>query len=110
MWLESREEEEEERKAQYEHEGGPYEPVPEPKLPSCIQQKPPRLFQSAASLARGRKSKRLIAAAERLRFISHRAECPILPELDREDLFLDADPPIPLIALAFGEHDAVIDS
>lgn len=108
-WMESREEEEEARKGQCEREGVAYEPLKEPALPPSIRSQEPRLSQSPAALVRSRKAKRLIEAVEKLRVISQKADCPALEEKDREDLFPDADPAIPLIALAFGEHDAVIE-
>jgi hypothetical protein len=98
-----------ERKAQCEREGVPYEPIPleEPKLPSCIQTEQPRLAQPPASLARSPKAKQLIEAVEKLRIVAQRATCPVLDDQDREDLFPDTDPALPLIALAFGEHDTI---
>lgn len=107
MWMDGREEEEEERKAQCEREGVLYKPLEEPKLPSLIWAKRPRLSKPLASLARTAKGQQLIDAVERLRVIAHRAKCPVLDTQDREDLFADSDPAIPLITLAFGEHDVV---
>src|SRR5664279_5515913 len=111
MWADSREEDEAERKEQCEREGIPYKPIPldEPKLPSSIRDCLPRLRQPPVSLARSAKAKKLVQAADQLRLVAHRAKCPVLEEQDREDLFPDTDPAIPLIALAFGEHDAVIE-
>jgi hypothetical protein len=39
--------------------------------------------------------------------ISRHAHRPNFDHRDREDLFPDSDPAIPLIALAFGEHDVI---
>jgi len=111
MWMDCREQDEAERREECEREGTPYEPEPseEPKLPACILAEMPRLSQPPMSFARTTKTKKLIGAVESLCLVSHRARCPELDPQEREDLFPDADPPIPLLALAFGEHDAVIE-
>jgi hypothetical protein len=111
MWMDCREQDEAERREEFEREGTPYEPEPseEPKLPACILPEMPRFSRPPLSFARTAKTKRLIAAVEHLRLVSHRARCPELDPQERENLFPDSDPAIPLIALAFGEHDAVIE-
>ncbi len=111
MWMECREQDEAERREECEREGTPYEPEPseEPKLPACVLPEMPRLSRPPMSFARTIKAKKLIEAVEDLRVVSHRAKCSALDPEEREDLFPDADLAIPLIALAFGEHDAVIE-
>lgn len=111
MWMECHEQDEDERREECEREGIPYEPEAseEPKLPACILPEMPRLSRPLLSFARTAKTKRLLAAVEHLRLVSHRARCPELDQQERENLFPDADPAIPLIALAFAEHDAVIE-
>lgn len=111
-WIEMRNDEEEESKAECERKGEPNDPaaqLEEPKLPACIQPEIPPLPRPAPSLARSRKAKQLIAAIDALAQIAQVPHPPInrLSEEDREDLFPDADPDVPMLALAFGDHDAV---
>lgn len=109
-WMEMRDEDEAARKEECEHEGVPYEPgevLEEPKLPRYIGEMPRGRLPEVAKLARSTETARLMQAAERLNRISRRTSCPRLDTTDREELFPDTDPPIPLVALAFGEHDVV---
>jgi hypothetical protein len=46
-------------------------------------------------------------AAQDLYRISRHAHRPNFDHRNREDLFPDSDPAIPLIAMAFGEHDVI---
>jgi hypothetical protein len=109
-WIEMRDEDEAARKEECEREGVAYEPaetLEQPRLPECIRKLPRRRFTDFLTLARSAETARLMQAAERLNRISRRASCPRLAQEDREDLFPDTDPPVPLVALAFGEHDVV---
>ena len=109
-WMEMRDEDEAARKEECGREGVPYEPgevLQEPKLPRCIREMPRGRLPEVAKLTRSRQTARLMQAAERLKRMSRRTSCPHLDTTDREELFLDTDPPIPLVALAFGEHDVV---
>ncbi len=109
-WIEMRDEDEAARKEECEREGVAYEPadtLEEPRLPECIRNLPRRRTADVLKLARSAETSRLMQAAERLNRICRRASCPNLAQEDREDLFPDTDPPVPLVALAFGEHDVV---
>ena len=111
MWMECNEQDEAERRDECERENTPYEPqrLDEPRLPACVQPQTPRFSRAPASLARRSRAKKLIQSVEKLRLASGQTACPELDPQDREKLFFDSDPAIPLIALAFGEHDAVIE-
>lgn len=109
-WVERRAEDEEERKAECDKEGTPFEAleaVKEPCLPRCIGRKPKRRVADVKHLARSEKGLALMEAAERLNRTATSAECPMLNPGDMEDMFPDRDQPIPLVCLAFGEHDIV---
>ena len=109
-WIEMREEDEAERREECEREGIPYEPgeaLVEPKLPDYLVNVPRGKLPDVLRLARGAKAARLMRAAERLNRMSRRARCPKLDPEDREEIFPDSDAPIPLMALAFGEHDVI---
>jgi hypothetical protein len=109
-WNEMRNEDEAERKEECEREGVPYEPtemLDQPDLPGCIGMMPKGKLPNIAKLTRSTETARLMEAAERLNQISHRACCPKFHAEDREDLFPDSDPPVPVAALAFGEHDVI---
>lgn len=112
-WIAMRKDEEKERQAECERNGEAYEPtvqLDEPRLPACVQKEMPILSGPAVSLARSRKTKRLIAAVEELAQIAQRPHPPIthpFSEEDREDLFPDSDQDVPMLTLAFGEHDVV---
>jgi len=109
-WNEMREEDEAERKEECEREGVPYEPgdrLAEPKLPECVGKMPRGKSAEILTLARGAHAARLIQAAQHLNRISRHVRCPRLDAQDREDLFPDSEVPVPLAALAFGEHDVI---
>lgn len=111
-WIEMRAEEEEYKKAECEREGVPYEPTvlpDEPAFPACVQSTSPELLQPAISLAREKRAKRLIHAVESLTDISRRPHPPLvmLSDEDREELYVESDPDVPMLALAFGNHDIV---
>jgi hypothetical protein len=109
-WVEMREQDEAERREECEREGIPYEPgetLGEPMLPECIAKMPCGNRHDAHKLVRSVQSRRLLEAAERLNRVSRPERCPRLDSADREDLFPDSDAPIPLLALAFGEHDVI---
>jgi hypothetical protein len=109
-WIEMRDEDEAVRKEECEREGVAYEPaetLEEPRLPECITTLRRYRVPDALSLARSAEAARLMQAVERLNRASQRASCPNLAQEDREDLFPDTDPPVPLMALAFGEHDVI---
>jgi len=109
-WNEMREEDEAERKEECEREGVPYEPgerLDEPRLPECIGEMRRGKFPDVLALARNPHAARLIRAAEHLNRVSRRACCPRFDAQDREDLFPDSEAPVPLTALAFGEHDVI---
>jgi hypothetical protein len=57
--------------------------------------------------ARGEQAARLIEAVHHLNRVSRRVRCPRFDAQDREDLFPDSEAPVPLTALAFGEHDVI---
>jgi hypothetical protein len=110
MWSDVREEDEAERKEECALAGMPYEPsvlLEEPKLPAYIRTKPKRIPTDISVFAHTPKTIRLMQAAEELYRISRHAHRPNFDHRDREDLFPDSDPAIPLIALAFGEHDVI---
>lgn len=111
-WLDMRIEEEEERKRKCDREGLAYETVPppeEPALPACVQPAMPDLPKPASTLARRKRSKVLIEAVESLAAISQRPHPPVvtLSDEDREELYVESDPDVPMLALAFGNHDIV---
>ncbi|HSU60117.1 MAG TPA: hypothetical protein VLI55_12445 [Bryobacteraceae bacterium] len=111
-WVEMRAEEEEYRKAECERAGVPYEPAvlpEEPAFPSCVQSTMPDVPRPAISLARRKRAKQLIDAVESLAEISRRPHPPLvtLSDEDREELYVEADPDVPMLALAFGNHDIV---
>ena len=111
-WVEMRAEEEEYKKAEGEREGVPYEPTvlpDEPAFPACVHSTTPDLPQSAASLAHRKRAKQLIDAVESLAEISRRPHPPLvtLSDEDREELYGESDPDVPMLALAFGNHDIV---
>jgi hypothetical protein len=109
-WSERREEDEAERREECDREGIPFEPVPtpeEPRLPGCIRALPRSRVRNLQTLAKSPEAERLIGAATRLYQVSRRYRCPRIDAQDREDLFYDTDPAVPLISLAFGEHDVV---
>ncbi len=110
-WIDMRAEEEAERKAECERERVAYEPLPlpdEPALPPCVQPTMPKLPEPA-SLARRKRSKALIEAVQSLTEISRRPHPPLvtLTDEDREELYSESDPDVPMLALAFGNHDVV---
>jgi hypothetical protein len=107
-WIEMRDEDEAARKEECERAGVAYEPgetLDAPKLPGCIRRIPRSRLPDILKLTRSPETARLIQAAERLNRVSRRASCPHLAPEDREELF--PDPPVPLVALAFAEHDVV---
>ncbi len=107
-WIETREEDEAERRDECEREGAPYEPdapLEAPELPECVRIR--RQVRNAAALTRSERARRLIEATQHLKRVSRRASCPRLSDEDRHDLFDDTDAPVPLIGLAFGEHDVI---
>lgn len=109
-WIEMRDEDEAARKEECEREGvacEPSETLDEPKLPDGIKRMPRGRTHDIVKLTRSTETARLMRAAERLNRVSRRASCPHLDPQDREDLFPDTDPPVALVALAFGEHDVV---
>jgi hypothetical protein len=110
MWSDVREEDEAERKEECALAGMPYEPsvlLEEPKLPAYIGTKPKRTPIDISVFAHTPETIRLMQAAQELYRISRDAHRPNFDHRDREDLFPDSDPAIPLIALAFGEHDVI---
>ena len=111
-WVEMRAEEEEYKKTECKREGVPYEPTVlpgEPAFPLCVQSTMPDLPQSAISLTRRKRAKQLIHAVESLTEISLRPHPPLvtLSDEDREELYVESDPDVPMLALAFGNHDIV---
>ena len=109
-WSEMRDEDEAERREECEREGVPYEPgetLGEPKVPECIGRMPRGKLPEVLMLARSVQAARLIEAAHHLNRVSRRAQCPRFDAQDREDLFPDSEAPVPLTALAFGEHDVI---
>jgi hypothetical protein len=109
-WRERIEEDEAERKAECEREGTPFEPQTaseEPRLPDCVRTLRRVSVSNIPALARTPAARRLVQAVERLFQASRRTRCPKLDPQEREDMFYDTDPAVPLISLAFGEHDVV---
>ncbi|MBV9180255.1 MAG: hypothetical protein JO356_03000 [Acidobacteria bacterium] len=111
-WIEMRAEEEEYRKTECERDGVSYEPTvlpDEPAFPPCVQSTMPDLQQPAISLARRKRAKQLIQGVESLAEISRRPHPPMvtLSDEDREELYVESDPDVPMLALAFGNHDIV---
>jgi hypothetical protein len=111
-WIEMRAEEEEYRKAECERDGVPYEPTAlpgQPAFPPCVQSTMPDLLQPAISLARRKRAKQLIHAVESLAEISRQPHPPLvtLSDGDREELYVESDQDVPMLALAFGNHDLV---
>ncbi len=111
-WVEMRAEEEEYKKTECEREAVPYEPTGlpgEPALPACLQSTMPELPQPAISLARRKRARQLIDAVESLAATSRRPHPPLvtLSDEDREELYVESDPDVPMLALAFGNHDIV---
>jgi hypothetical protein len=112
-WVEMRaEEEEEDKKTECEREGVPYEPAVlpgEPAFPACVQSTMPDIPQPAISLARRKRAKQLIQSVESLAEFSGRPHPPLvtLSDEDREELYVESDPDVPMLALAFGNHDIV---
>jgi hypothetical protein len=105
-----RDEDEAERREECEREGVPYEPgetLGEPKLPECIRRMPRGKLPEVLKMARGEQPTRLMEAAQHLNRVSRHARCPRFDAQDREDLFPDSEVPVPLTALAFGEHDVI---
>jgi len=109
-WRERREEDEAERKEECEREGVPFEPqssTEEPRLPDCIGTKPPARIPDSRTLTKTPETARIMEAVELLNRISRRTRCPRLDPREREEMFDDTDPAVPLISLAFEEHDVV---
>ena len=111
-WVEMRAEEEEYRKTECERDGVAYEPTVlpgEPAFPPCVQSTMPDLPQPAISLARRKRAKQLIHAVESLAEISRCPHPPLvtLSDEDRAELYVESDPDVPMLALAFGNHDLV---
>jgi hypothetical protein len=109
-WRERIEEDEAERKAECEQEGIPFEPQAtseEPRLPDCVRTLPRGRISKIPRLAGSPAARRLVQAVGRLFQVSRRTRCPKLDPQEREDMFYDTDPAVPLISLAFGEHDVV---
>ena len=108
--MEMRDEDEAERKAECERNGAAYEGpemIAEPSLPESVRRAPKRSFRQLSSLKLSEKASELIEAAKHLNRVSRRAACPRLDDHDREELFPDTDAPIPIAALAFGDHDVI---
>jgi hypothetical protein len=109
-WMEMRDEDEAERKAECAREGVPYdgpELIAEPCLPESIRKAPKCSFRQLSSVALSEKPRQLFERVEHLNRVSRHAPCPRFNERDREELFPDTDVPIPIAALAFGEHDVI---
>ena len=108
-WIEMRQQDEDERKEEWGRAGVPFEPgetLSEPALPRCIGKIPRGKLPNVATLTKSAESARLMDAAQRLYGISRSLRCPKFDSRDQDDLY-DCDAPIPLIALAFGEHDVI---
>ena len=108
-WIEMRQQDEDERKEDCARAGVPHEPgetLTEPSLPECIGKIPRGKLSNVATLTKSPESVRLMEAAQRLHRISRSLRCPKFDSRDQDDLY-DCDAPIPLIALAFGEHDVI---
>lgn len=84
-------------------------PLEEPALPACVEPNMPMLPQAAFSLARSKRAKALIKAVKTLAEISQspHPELVTLSEDDQEEIYPDSDPDVPMLALAFGEHDVI---
>jgi len=109
-WMEMRDEDVAERKAECERDGAAYEGpemIAEPTLPESVRRAPKRRFRQLSSLKLSEKASELVEAAKHLNRVSRRAFCPRFDDHDREELFSDTDAPIPITALAFGEHDVI---
>jgi hypothetical protein len=109
-WSERIEEDEAERKAECQEEGIPFEPhttSEEPRLPDCVRVRPRGRASNIPALAKTPAARRLVEAVGRLFRVSRRTRCPKLDPQERDDMFYDTDPAVPLISLAFGEHDVV---
>ncbi len=111
-WVELRAEEEEEKKTDCERQGVPYEPTAlpeEPALPACVRPTMPRLPKPAVSLARRKRAKALLNAVDALAETSQQPHPPLvtLSQDDREELYVESDPDVPMLALAFGNHDII---
>jgi hypothetical protein len=109
-WRERLEEDAAERKEECERDCIPFEPQPtseEPRLPDCVKSRPRGRIRDLHALARSPEAQRLLEAIERLWRASRRDRCPKLDPQEREDMFYDTDPAVPMISLAFGEHDVV---
>jgi hypothetical protein len=111
-WVDMRAEEEDYKKAECERDGVPYEPtvLPEaPALPSCVQPTMPDLPKPAVLLARRKRAKAQLQAVELLSETSRRPHPPVvtLSDEDREELYVESDPDVPMLALAFGNHDVI---
>ena len=98
-WQEMREAEEDEESP----------PLEEPALPACVEPALPGLLQPALAYARSKRAKALIKAVESLVVASQRPhpELVTLSQDDREEIYTDSDPDVPMLALAFGEHDVI---
>ena len=107
-----RAEEEEYKKTECEREGLLYEPTVlpgEPVLPASVQLTTPDLPQPAVSLTRRKRARQLIDAVGSLAEINRRPHPPLvtLSDDDREELYGESDPDVPMLALAFGNHDVI---
>lgn len=78
----------------------------EPTLPNCVSKVPRGRLPDVTTMTKSVETGRLMQAAQRLYCASRRRRCPKFDSNDHEDL-ADTDGPIPLIALAFGEHDVI---
>ena len=98
-WLDMREAEEDEESPSLE----------KPALPACLEPTMPKLPQPALTLARSKRAKALITAVESLADTSQRPHPDLvtLSQDDCEELYVDSDPDVPMLALAFGEHDVI---
>ena len=108
-WIEMRQQDEDERKGDCARAGVTYEPgetLAEPTLPQSIGELPRDKLPDVATLTKSAETTRLMDCAQRLHRISRRLRCPKFDPRDNDDLN-DSDAPIPLIALAFGEHDVI---
>jgi hypothetical protein len=84
-------------------------PLEQPALPACVRPTLSKLPKPAVALARSRRAKALVKAVQSLAEISQRPhpELVTLSQDDREEIYLDSDPDVPMLALAFGEHDVI---
>ena len=98
-WLDMREAEEDEESP----------PLEEPALPPYVEPTMPKLPQPALACARSKRAKALIKAVESLADTSQRPHPDLvtLSQDDCEELYVDTDPDVPMLALAFGEHDVI---